>query len=486
MLILSTPLYAQINGDKMTLEEAIRIAHTYSPQAQIADLNFMSQYWSFRSYKAQFLPSLNLGATVGNYNRSLVEVRDPVTGEISYVANNSLSNNLNLSIDQNIALTGGRISLNTDLARLDQFDSNNKILYSSNPVTINYSQPIRGFNTLKWQKKTAPRQYEVAKRNYLNSKENITINATQYFFAVLSAQSSYDKVVNNNSDTKKLYEIAKKRFDIGTITKSELLQLELSLLNSDLAINNSRVSLDIALFNFRSYLGISERDNLNINFIAPMIAPNIVLEYDMVLDRAYSNSSHKIDQEIKIINAEQGVAEAKSAKGLQADLSANIGFSQSSDNFKGSYTSLKDREVVGLTLRMPIYDWGLSRGKVKMAEAQERLAITEAKQEEMKFVQDIRIKVIQFNNQATQCEISIKARLIADERYEITKKRFENGSITVTDLNTAQEEKDGAQEQYINQLSTFWNAYYEIQRMSLYDYINNKDISVEFDKIIEK
>ena len=85
---------------------------------------------------------------------------------------------------------------------------------------------------------------------------------------------------------------------------------------------------------------------------------------------------------------------------------------------------MKDREVVGLSLSMPIYDWGMSRGRVKMAEAEARLARTELEQEETKFLQDIRIKVMQFNNQARQCNISAKALQVAEERYDITKKRF--------------------------------------------------------------
>ena len=83
----------------------------------MVQLSFMSQYWSFRSYKAQLLPSLNLSGNLGNYNRSLVDVRDPETGRISYVANNTLSNDLSVYINQKIALTGGNVSLNTSLAR---------------------------------------------------------------------------------------------------------------------------------------------------------------------------------------------------------------------------------------------------------------------------------------------------------------------------------------------------------------------------------
>lgn len=428
----------QMQMGTLTLNDAITIAHSKSPQSQMAQLSYMAQYWNYRSYKAQMLPSLNANASLGPYNRSLVEVRNPDTGEISYVANNTLTNDLSLSIDQNIVLTGGKVSLNTNLARLDQFTYKNKI-YNSNPLSISYTQPIRSFNRLKWEKRTRPLEYENSKRRYLETMENITISTTQLFFSVLSAQNEYNKTITNYKDTEKLYEIAKKRFDLGTTTKSELLQLELSLLNSDLAINNSRVNLDMAMFSFTSYLGVAE--NVNLELLPPSIAPDVELNFDMVLDRAYTNSAHKLDMELKRVNAQKEVAQAKANRGLQADFRANLGFSQSAKDFKGAYSTLKDREVVGVTLSMPIYDWGMSRGRVKMAQAQERLAGTEIEQSEIKFIQDIRIKVIKFNNQAKQCDISKKARRIAEERYEITKKRFQNESITVTEINPLIDDK---------------------------------------------
>ena len=46
----------------------------------------------------------------------------------------------------------------------------------------------------------------------------------------------------------------------------------------------------------------------------------------------------------------------------------------------------------------------------------------------------------------------------------------------MTDLNTAQKELDDASGQYISQLSTFWGAYFELRKLSLYDFIHKKDI----------
>ena len=62
---------------EFTLEDVIVAAQSKSLPAMIAKYSFISSYWEFRSYKAQFLPSLNLNAGLGQYNRSLVRTRRP-------------------------------------------------------------------------------------------------------------------------------------------------------------------------------------------------------------------------------------------------------------------------------------------------------------------------------------------------------------------------------------------------------------------------
>lgn len=475
--------YAQLNTKYITLEQAIEVAQTGSPQAQIAQLGYMSQYWVFRSYKAELLPSLNLNANLAEYDRSIIDVRDPVSGEISYLSNNTLTNSVGLSVDQNIAFTGGKISLSSDISRLDQFSYSNKI-YNTNPISLSYTQPLRAFNEFKWKKKTAPLEYENSKRQYLENVENITIRTTVLFFNVLLAQNELDSRIKNFKNTKELYEMSEKRFEIGSISKGDLLQLELSMLNSSLSINISKVTLDIAHFAFTAYIGIPEKTTLEL--IAPDKTIALSLDYDFVFTKALENSSHSTRQDIKRLNAEMEVAEAKGLKGLQASLNANLGLSQSDNTFKGAFKSLKDREIVGVSIRLPIYDWGLSRGRVNMAKAREKLSNTEINQEQTTFSQDVKIKVMQFNNQTKQCELSERAKEIANERYDITIERFQNGALSVTELNTAQEEKDDATDQYIEQLSTYWESYYELQKLTLYDFMNKKDISVEFDELVEQ
>ena len=101
-----------------------------------------------------------------------------------------MNNNLTLSVDQQIAATGGTVSLQSYLYRLDQFDYNQKT-YNSQPLRISYTQPLKSFNSLKWEKKTAPIEYQIAQKNYASSMQDVTIRVTNLFFSVLSAQSDY-------------------------------------------------------------------------------------------------------------------------------------------------------------------------------------------------------------------------------------------------------------------------------------------------------
>ena len=202
----------------------------------------------------------------------------------------------------------------------------------------------------------------------------------------------------------------------------------------------------------------------------------------------FLNSKQLLKQELKKLNAAQNIAETKSLKGIQATLSSNIGLSQSAGNLVSVYKDLKDQEIIGIALSMPIFDGGVRKGCVKMAQAHQLLVHTEIEQEEGKYFKDLLIKVLRFNNQIQQCEISRKAMKVADERYKITCQLFENASITVTDLNIAQNEQKNASNEFVAQLGLLWNSYFEIRKLTLYDFITEKNLSAEFtefDKIIK-
>ena len=465
----------------MSLQEVIETAHSQSPSAILARHNFIVNYWQFRTYKAQFLPSLNLQGSLGNYNRSLVSLQDAQTGEIGYLENNTLSNSLGLSIDQNIPFTGGSVSVITSLNRLDQFSPTDKITYNSQPVRITLSQPINAYNSLKWEKKIEPKKFELAKRNYLNTMEGITVTAVTYFFDLLLAQRRVEIARESHRNTGQLYNIARQRFEIGSITRDELQQLELKLLNDSLAIGDHQLSEKTAMQRLRNFLGYNE--SVEIQLQQPPQNPNITLDFHEVMNMVYLNSPDNLKNEINSLSAQEAIAQAKANSGLKASLYAQFGLNQVGDDLGVAYKSPLDQEILGLSLSLPIMDWGLGRGKVKVAKSQAQVVESQIEQAENQLRENITLQVLRFNQQGGQCNVSQKADQVGQSRYATTKERFLNGTIGVTELNNAQTEMDNAQLRYLQDLSNYWIYYYNIQKATLFNFITNEKVDANFEEL---
>lgn len=470
-------------AQQLTLRDAIRIAQENSLDAKVARFSFLANYWTYRSFKAQLLPSVNLSGGLGNFNRSLVQIRNYEDGRLAYVTNNTMSNNLTLSIDQQIAATGGTISLQSYLYRLDQF-SYKEHTYNSQPLRVSYTQPLRAFNHLKWEKKTAPLEYEIAQKKYASTMQDIAMRVTSLYFEVLNAQSNCQQSNASQADRETLYSMAKKRLELGTTNKSEVLQMELSLLNAKVNANSNRITLDDAKYYLFSYLRVIDYEQAEL--LPPSNVPNVTVSMDDVLQKAIENSSHTREQRLEMLNASKALAQAKAGRGLQVTLSGEIGFMQSDKDFPGAYSHLRDNEVVDLTLRLPIFDWGVSKGRVRMAQARMEVVRAQQEQQHLDYMLGLRKKVMQFNSQPTQCQDAMRAEEIAQERYEIMRKRYETGTVSVTALNTAQQEMSLAKAQYIKQLRTFWTDYYELQKATLYDWTSERDIIVDIDKLTKE
>lgn len=481
LLAFIMPALQSRAGIIMSLQDAIRMAQEHSLDAKTAHFSFLGSYWAYRSYRAELLPAASLSGSLLNYDRSVTSVRNYEDGRINYVENNSLSNSLTLSLSQKIAATGGTVSLQSYLYRLDQFNYDLRT-YNTQPLRVVYDQPLRTFNSLKWRGKTEPVAYEQAKRKYLTTMQNIAVTVTQLYFSVLSAQSEYQQAVATAEERRRLYSQTQRRHQLGTVTKSDLLQLELSAINAQMGMKQHRLSLEDARFQLFSYLQAVQWDEVEL--LAPDKVPDMMLNEEEVMQRAVTASTHPMAQKLKLLSSQSELAQAKSQRGIQVSLRSELGLRNTADRIGDAYSHLQDNEIVGLSLTLPIFDWGVSKGRVRVAKASLDVVKTEIEQEEIAYRQEIQRLVMQFNLQSEQCHDAARAEEIADERYALTVQRFEAGSINVTELNTAQQEKESARSQYINQLRTFWSNYYNIQRHTLWDYINNHEITTDFDKLV--
>jgi outer membrane protein TolC len=465
----------------LTLSEVLDIAQEQSLMALLARHRFRGSYWQFRTYQAGLRPGLTLEATLPSLNNAMESVTQP-DGSEKFVSKSNMRTSLEMQLNQTVPLTGGRIFATSSLQRNDNFGDEPPTSYLAYPVTIGFAQPINGYNEFRWDKRIEPLRYEEAKLQYINSMEGVNQRAVGYFFDLALAQINLEIAKKNYANNDTLYQIARGRYQLGTIAENELLQFELTFLNSGTDLNQATIDLELRKARLRSFLGFNER--VSVELLLPTDVPNITLDYEKTLSEAKANNPEILDYELQILEAERAVAEARSQKGLQADLFAQFGLSQVADQLSDAYSNPLNQQRVEVGFQVPILDWGQGRGRLRMAQSQEEVVRTNVSQSLIEFNENIFLQVMQFNLQDDQVQIASKADTIADLRYEVTKQRFLIGKIDVLDLKDALEEKDLARRGFVEALRNYWDYYYNLRGLTLFDWQRNMKLEEDLDQLL--
>lgn len=467
---------------RLTLKEAINLAQLQSVDAAVALNELKTSYWEYRTHVADQLPEMNFRGTLPSYSKQYSRNQLP-DGTYAFVQDNNLSMNGAISIDQNIALTGGKVSLNTSLNFSRQLGQGAYNEFMSVPIGLTLTQPILGVNNQKWNRRIEPVRYQEAKAAYVEGVESVTISTISYFFNLLLAKENLFTSQQNLQNADKLYEIAIAKRQIGHISESELMQLKLSALQAKGKLTEAQSNLNARMFQLRTFLGLSEEEV--IEPAIPESVPDMRLIYQKVLEKAQENNSFAQRILREQLEADYAVATAKGQR-RDINLFASVGYTGKNNDFAGAYNPLKDNQMVEVGFRIPLLDWGKRKGKVKVAESNREVVVSRNRQNQMTFNQNIFLLVENFNNQAAQLQIAAEADAIAQKRYQTSIETFMIGKINILDLNDAQQSKDEAKQKHISELFGFWSYYYNVRSVTLYDFLNDRNLDADFEEIVRR
>ena len=467
---------------QLTFHEVIKLSEDQSPNALMAKHRFRASYWQYRTFVAQYRPSLTLTGTTPDYSNSFDKVWNSQSNGYDYQATNTLSNLGSLALSQNIGFTGGTIFMNSDFTMFNDFENSSK-KYITTPLSVGLTQPLFRYNALKWQKKTEPLKFEAAKKTFLANIEAVHQQAVMIFFSLAQAQINKQISEMNFSNADTLFRIAQGRYQLGTIAEDELLQMQLSYLNAETARKQADMNLRDREIRLRSFLGFN--DNIRLELIIPVEIPPLQISTQEVFDLAMQNNPEMINQQLTILTAQSSVAQAKAERGLNANLTASYGLRDQDPEFKLAYQDPNKQQRVRIGFSLPLLDWGLGRGKYKMAQSSLELAQVQSNQAIVDFQQNLYLDVEQFNLQKSQVEIAAKSDTVAMKRYEVTKQRFLIGKIAVLDLNDADTRKDQNKRAYLQSLQDYWNYFYNIRSLTLFDFLNRKPLETDYEKLIQ-
>ena len=466
LLIAGTLLMAQSQDTIcINLSQAIEIALQQSPTARSARHSFLVQHWNYRYYCANYLPSVTLSSSP--YINNVINKITQGDGTSLFLPQSQFNADMNISINQNISLTGGTFFVKSGLNYLREMQSN-RDMFSSTLVSMGYSQTLFGHNYLKWDRRIEPLRYIEAKKNYAETIELVSAQACSYFFGLATAQSDVEMARSNYASADTLYRMAQGRYKIGTITENEMLQLEIRRLSEETNAMDAQIYEEEQLKSFRSFLGIPQETVVRL--VMPDSVPQFTVPLDEALGYAMENSPDPVYYERIRREAQSNLSSAKANAGLKADIYLHFGLSQTGNTMQESYSHPLTQEYASVSLSLPILDWGRGQGKVRVARSQQELVEIQAEQGIEDFRQNVHKLVSQFNMQARRVHIARLTGQRADHRHSVSMRLYIRGDNSLLDLNEAISERNSARRSYLNAMSNYWRLYYTLRSITGYDF----------------
>jgi len=459
--------YSQINDSiQLSLKNVVDLAITQSSSVKYAQNTNVNYYWRWQNHQTRFRPQLTLSGDLPNYTHSTTPVTQP-DGSIQFKQVSNAQTSANLALSQSIPITWTYVYAATSVYRIQDFN-NKTVEFSGSPFLIGFSQPIFAYNWMKWVRKTEPLYYDRGQKLFIESLEEISLEATQRFFRYLRVQTQYNLARSNLKNSRDNLKIAQTRRELGTISENDFSRIQLSVFNAQKALNKSEMDMKNADFNLKSYIGLEQKQNIKL--VPPLQMSLFEIDPQKALDEARANRKETPDFERRLIEAEAQLTQAKRNTGLAATLRGSYGMSNNDDYFAGIYQEVEKERLLRLTLSVPILDWGRSESQVKLAQSRRDLVVYDVEQDQERFERRVIVQVEQFGLLRDQLKTAEQADKVAENGYLIALKKFQNGEISITDLNISLQEREAAKNDYISSLEDYWEAYYNLRILTLYDF----------------
>ncbi len=476
----------------LTLDRSIDIAkeQSYRMQNLRYTLDIASQ--SFKVAIANQRTRVTLDATLPLYDESvsqktrpILDENDvPVGDEIYFVSSKTLLMSGNLRVTQPLP-TNGEVYLRTGYSLTNDYTKNSagrgrNGMYN---VSIGLTQPldaIYGYNASKAAIIRARLDYEQATKEYKRAELDLIYSVSQSYYNLLSLQKSKEIAELNLQRQKEAYDISSQKYSAGLIREVDYLQMEVDLAevqsNYDQAVQNLLERTN----SFKDLLGMNAADSIalinDLSYETVEIDPELAVK--LALENRLEIREEQINVEQRRLNLKQQKAAGMPKASLKAEV-GKIGVNQSPFDYSyGSslsdmFSNFSERPIsynVGLTISVPIIDWGQNKARVKISEAQLEQSLLSQEQTSREIESQVRNLISSINSNLKRLKILEKSVAVAEKSFEITLQRFADGDISSQDMTLDRERLNNAYLSHLNAFTAYQLSLADLSRQTFYDF----------------
>jgi outer membrane protein TolC len=283
-----------------------------------------------------------------------------------------------------------------------------------------------------------------------------------------AAQVGLQNAEKNAAVNDTLYTLNTGRFQVGKIGENDLLQSELALLRARTALQGAQLEFDRATAALRLDLNLPPDAPLEIAVDANV--PAVEADTARAVTEALRNRAVVADVQLQDVQARRRVAEAQLSNGIGATVLASFGYNTTAPTARLAYQDLLEARQFTLAVEVPLWQWGAHAQGVAAAKADQAEEVSLSQATLRQTAHEAHFAALELSQAWRTVALSAKADSVAGKRFEVAYNRYVIGHITIDNLYIAQTEKDQALTQFVQALRNYWMAYYQLRRVTLYDF----------------
>jgi len=440
--------------------------------------------YNLRSATSRFKTHVDLDLQTPQYTETVKQFEDS-TGISFYSVKQSLYST-NLTINQPLP-TDGRIYITSGLSSTDDFNDSKRWMRMN--TRLGLSQPIDalyGYNNIRSAFKSAELAYEESQKRLKREELNLVYNVSRAFYNMLSVQKREEIARLNLERQKEAFDMSKNKFDAGLIREVDALQMEVDLAEAQNNYDLALIDQTQAQNGLKELIGVDLSDSIIIS--SEMEYKPVIVEVEKAVELAQQNRLEIREQEIQIELTKMNLKRQKAEGMVTGDLNAyfeKTGVNSTdmsntlNSSLNNSFADFQDQPGnfgVGISINIPLIDWGENRALVRAAQARLQKNLYEQESVRRSIETEVKNLVADLNTSLKRLQLLEKNVAVAEKSFEITRARFSDGDIDSQALALERERLNNA---YISHLSAYIN--YELNladlmRKTFYDFKNDKAI----------
>lgn len=454
----------------MTLEKALEVAFEHSPSLIQSKLSLEQQQLNLKAQNASLKSQFSLDVNPFNYTRN----NQYDSYNAKWYSSENMSSSASLGITQPIKWTDGTVSLYNDFSWQDASNqtSNQKSTSFNHNLSLRIEQPIFTYNRTKMELKELEYALENSKLSYAMQELSIERQVTQQFYSVYQQQKNLSTARDEYNNQKQNYDIIKNKVDAGLVAREELFQAEVNLATSESAVYTAEINYENAKDNFKILLGIDLNEDVMVlpNTEITTVNVDATQAVDYALKQRMELRQHQITLEQDLFS----IIRAKSENEFKGSISARIGLDALGDKPGNMYSNPTDNEQIGISLNIPIFDWGSRKARVRSSEL--AMESDQINLDEEKKNITLEVRQICRNLPTLIRQIEIKRQNIenAEHTYEINLEKYRNGNLTGMELQQYQNQLTSAKQEYTNAIIDYKIELLNLKIQTLWDFETNQ------------